>query len=76
MILDGSPEWQRYIFYAAAAFFVWEVWRGWRLGAVRGLLRLSALFCAWIGGSTAAGATGTVVAFFSKVPPLIAPGVA
>ena len=75
MILDGSSEWQRYIFYAAAAFLVWEVWRGWRLGAVRGLLRLSALFCAWIGGSTAAGATGTVVAFFSKVPPLIAPGV-
>jgi hypothetical protein len=76
MILDGSPEWQRYIFYAAAAFLVWEVWRGWRLGAVRGLLRLSAFFCAWIGGSTAAGATGTVVAFFSNVPPLVAPGVA
>jgi hypothetical protein len=76
MLLDGSPEWQRYIFIAATTFLVWEVWRGWKLGAVRGLLRLAALFCAWIGGSTAAGATGTVVAFFSKVPPLIAPGVA
>jgi len=76
MLLDGSPEWQRYIFIAATTFLVWEIWRGWRLGAVRGLLRLAALFCAWIGGSTAAGATGTVVAFFSKVPPLIAPGVA
>ena len=76
MLLDGSPEWQRYIFIAATLFLIWEVWRGWRLGAVRGLLRLAALFCAWIGGSTAAGATGTVVAFFSKVPPLIAPGVA
>lgn len=76
MILDGSTEWQRYILYTAAAILLWEVWRGWRLGAVRGLLRLAALFCAWIGGSTAAGATGTVVAFFSKVPPLIAPGVA
>jgi len=76
MLLDGSPEWQRYIFIAATTFLVWEVWRGWRLGAVRGLLRLAALFCAWIGGSTAAGATGTVVAFFSKVPPLIAPGIA
>ena len=76
MLLDGSPEWQRYIFLAATIFLIWEVWRGWRLGAVRGLLRLAALFCAWIGGSTAAGATGTIVAFFSKVPPLIAPGVA
>ncbi len=76
MLLDGSPEWQRYIFIAATIFLIWEVWRGWRLGAVRGLLRLAALFCAWIGGSTAAGATGTIGAFFSKVPPLIAPGVA
>ena len=76
MIVEGSAQWQQYIFIAAGLFLLWEVWRGWRLGAVRGLLRLAALFCAWIGGSAAAGATGTVVAFFSKVPPLIAPGVA
>ena len=76
MLLDGSPEWQRYLFYAATAFLIWEIWRGWRLGAVRGLLRLAALFCAWIGGTAAAGTTGTVLAFFSKVPPLIAPAVA
>jgi len=76
MILEGSPQWQQYIFIAASLFLLWEIWCGWRLGAVRGLLRLAALFCAWIGGSTAAGATGTVVAFFSKVPPLIAPAVA
>ena len=76
MILEGSAQWQQYIFIAASLFLLWEVCRGWRLGAVRGLLRLAALFCAWIGGSTAAGATGTVVAFFSKVPPLIEPGVA
>ena len=76
MILEGSSQWQQYIFIVAALFMLWELWRGWRLGAVRGLLRLAALFCAWIGGSTAAGATGTVVAFFSKVPPLIAPAVA
>ena len=76
MILEGSAQWQQYIFISASLFLLWELWRGWRLGAVRGLLRLAALFCAWIGGSTAAGATGTAVAFFSKVPPLIAPGVA
>jgi hypothetical protein len=75
MLLDGDPQWQRYLFFAATAFLIWEVWRGWRLGAVRGLLRLAALFCAWIAGTTAAGATGTVVAFFSKVPPLLAPAV-
>lgn len=76
MLLDGDPHWQRSLFYAATAFLIWEIWRGWRLGAVRGLLRLAALFCAWIGGTAAAGTTGTVLAFFSKVPPLIAPAVA
>ncbi len=76
MLLDGDPQWQRYLFYAATAFLIWEIWRGWRLGAVRGLLRLAALFCAWIAGTTTAGATGTVVAFFSKVPPLFAPAIA
>ena len=75
MLLDGDPQWQRWLFYAATAFLIWEIWRGWRLGAVRGLLRLAALFCAWIAGTTTAGATGTVVAFFSKVPPLFAPAV-
>lgn len=76
MIVEGSPDWQRYLFYAATAFLIWEIWRGWRLGAVRAVLRLAALFCAWIAGTTTAGATGTVVAFFSKVPPLFAPAIA
>lgn len=76
MLLAGDPQWQRYLFLAATLFLIWEIWRGWNLGAVRGLLRLAALFCAWVGGTTAAGATGTVIAFFSKVPPLIAPAVA
>ena len=44
MLLDGSPEWQRYIFIAATLFLIWEIWRGWKYGAVRGLLRLAALF--------------------------------
>jgi len=57
-------------------FLLWEIWRGWQLGLVRGLLRLAALFFAWVGGSAAAGTTGTVTAFFSKVPPLFAPVVA
>jgi hypothetical protein len=76
MPLDGSPEWQRYIFIAASLFLIWEIWRGWRLGAVRSLLRLTALFCAWAVGSGAAGVTGTILAFFSKTPPLLAPAIA
>jgi len=75
MLLDGSPEWQRYIFIAATLFLIWEIWRGWKYGAVRGLLRLAALFCAWIGGTTAAGATGTVIGFVTKEPPLLAPAI-
>jgi hypothetical protein len=76
MILSGSHQWQQYLFLTATLFLIYEFWRGWRLGAVRALLRLAALFCAWIGGSMAAGATGTFVAFFSKVPPLLAPAIA
>ena len=75
MLLDGSPEWQRYIFIAATLFLIWEIWRGWKYGAVRSLLRLAALFCAWIGGTTAAGATGTVIGFVTKEPPLLAPAI-
>jgi len=75
MLLDGSPEWQRYIFIAASVFLIWEIWRGWKYGAVRSLLRLAALFCAWIGGTTAAGATGTVIGFVTKEPPLLAPAI-
>ncbi|MEI6323588.1 MAG: hypothetical protein WCP60_10855 [bacterium] len=76
MILSGSQQWQNAIFAVATLFLLYELWRGWQLGAVRGMLRLAALFCAWIGGSMAAGATGTCVAFFSKVPPLFAPAIA
>lgn len=75
MLLDGSPEWQRYLFIAATLFLIWEIWRGWKFGAVRSLLRLAALFCAWIGGTTAAGATGTVIGFVTKTPPLLAPAI-
>lgn len=76
MILSGSQQWQHYIFAFATLFLLYEIWRGWQLGAVRGMLRLAALFCAWIGGSMAAGAAGTCVAFFSKIPPLFAPAIA
>ena len=76
MLPSGSSQWQQSIFIVASVFLLWEIYRGWRLGAVRGLLRLTALFCAWIGGSAVAGATGTAVALFSKVPPLLAPAVA
>ena len=75
MLLNGSPEWQRYLFIAATLFLIWEIWRGWKYGAVRGLLRLGALFCAWIGGTTAAGATGTIIGFVTKEPPLLAPAI-
>ncbi len=76
MIREGSAQWQHYIIIAASIFLLYQSWQGWRLGVVRGLLRFVALFCAWIGGSMVAGATGTCIAFFSKVPPLIAPAVA
>jgi len=75
MLLDGSPQWQQSIFLAATAVLILSVFQGWRLGVVRGLLGLASLFCAWIAGSAAAGMTGTVLAYVSKVPPLLAPAV-
>ena len=76
MMPAGSQQLQNILFGAAALFLLYEIWRGWQFGIVRGLLRLVALFCAWVGGSAAASATGTVLTFFSKVPPLLAPAVA
>ena len=75
MLLDGSPQWQHSIFLGATVVLILSIWQGWRLGVVRGLLCLASLFCAWIAGSAAAGMTGTVLAYVSKVPPLLAPAV-
>jgi hypothetical protein len=72
----GSQQLQNIIFGVAVLLLLYEIWRGWHLGVIRGLLRLVALLCAWVGGSAAAGATGTFLTFFSRVPPLIAPAVA
>ncbi len=76
MIIEGSQQWQNAIFGVAAFFLLYNVWRGWRLGVVCGVLRLAALFCAWIGGSGAAGVTATVMTFFTRQPPLLAPAIA
>ncbi len=75
-MIAGSLQWQQYFLIAAGLLLLWELWSGWKLGAMRGLLRLLALFCAWVGGTAAAGATGTILTFFSSVPPLLAPVVA
>lgn len=76
MTVSGSLQWQHDVFAVATLILLYEVWRGWQLGFVRGVLRLAALICAWIGGSMAAGATGSFLAFFSKVPPFLAPVIA
>jgi len=72
----GSVQLQNILFGVAVLFLLYELWRGWQFGVVRGIFRLLALCCAWMGGSAAAGATGTVLTLFSKVPPLLAPAVA
>jgi len=73
MIIEGSQQWQSVIFGVAGLFMLYNVWKGWRVGVVRGVLRLAALFCAWIGGSAASGVTGTLITFFTKETPLLAP---
>jgi hypothetical protein len=76
MILEGSRQWQSYIFLGAALYLLYQIWSGWRLGVVRGLMRFAVLICAWSGAKAAAGATGTLHPYFSQLPPLLVPGAA
>ncbi len=76
MILEGSQQWQNYIFLGAALYLLYQIWNGWRLGLVRGVMGFAVLICAWSGGKAAAGATGTLYPFFSQLPPLLVPAAA
>jgi len=57
----ASPTWQGALLLFAGALVLWEMWRGWRRGAVRALIHFSAFVLSGILGLMAGQATGFVV---------------
>ncbi|MBX9577217.1 MAG: hypothetical protein K2W97_01930 [Chthoniobacterales bacterium] len=67
-MIKPSAEWQHWIFIAALAWLLFEMWRGWRLGMIRGMVKIFLLIAAWIGASAAAAATSAALAVFFRTP--------
>ena len=67
-MIKPSAEWQHWIFIAALAWLLFEMWRGWRLGMIRGIVKIFLLIAAWIAASAAAGATSAALAVFFRTP--------
>jgi len=68
VIIKPSAEWQHWIFIAALAWLLFEMWRGWRLGMIRGIVKILLLIAAWMGASAAAAATSAALAIFFRTP--------
>ena len=67
-MLQPSAEWQHWIFIAGLAWLLFEMWRGWRLGMIRGMVKIFLLIAAWIGASAVAAATSAALAVFFRTP--------
>ena len=74
-MINPSAEWQHWIFIAALAWLLFEMWRGWRLGMVRGIVKIFLLIAAWIAASAAAAATSAALAVFFRTPSTLIPTV-
>ncbi|MFZ4115363.1 MAG: hypothetical protein ACOYK6_01415 [Chthoniobacterales bacterium] len=67
-----SSQWQDILLAASIAWLLFETWRGWRLGLIRGFLKFAALIAAWFAGSATAAAINIGLLFFFHAPsPLI-----
>lgn len=60
----ASPAWQATLFALAAAFLLWETWRGWRRGLVRSLLHFVAFVVSAVVGFGIGQALGKVLSQF------------
>ncbi len=74
-MIKPSAEWQHWIFIAALAWLLFEMWRGWRLGMIRGMVKIFLLIASWIGASAAAAATSAALAIFFHTPSTAIPTV-
>ena len=62
LILSPS-QWHMIILIGAGLWLLFEVWRGWKLGFFRGLLKFLALIVAWFAGSTIVATLSTLFIF-------------
>ncbi len=60
----ASPVWQVALFALAAAFLLWEVWRGWRRGLVRSLLHFVAFVVSAVVGFGIGQSVGSMISRF------------
>lgn len=72
MSILPSSEWQKIICIIAVTWLFFEIWRGWRLGFIRGFLKFIALMIAWFAGSATNALIHTLLMFlFHACSPLI-----
>jgi len=63
-----SAQWQQVILIIAGIWLLFEMWRGWQLGLIRGILRFMALLVAWFAGSATAAAMNALLLLFFQAP--------
>lgn len=75
MTISPSAEWQQIILMIAGAWLLFETWRGWQLGLIRGILRFLALIVAWFIGSATAATMSAALALFVHTPSPLIPAI-
>lgn len=72
-MIKPSAEWQQWIFMGALAWLLFEMWRGWQLGMIRGVVKIFLLIASWMGASAAAAASSAALAIFFRTPSTLIP---
>lgn len=73
LMIKPSAEWQHWIFIAALSWLLFEMWRGWKLGVIRGIVKIFLLIAAWMGASAAAAGTSAALAIVFRTPSTVIP---
>ncbi len=74
-LLQPSAQWQQILLVVALAWLLFEIWRGWKLGLIRGVIRLMNLFIAWFAGATIAAMTNAFLLLFVQRPSPLLPAI-
>ena len=74
MTILPSSEWQKILLIIAVIWLLIELWRGWRLGLIRGLLKFIALILAWFAGLAATSMIHALLLFLFHISSPLIPG--
>lgn len=75
-LIIPSSKWQTIICIFAVLWLLLEGLRGWRLGLIRGFLKILALLVAWLAGSATAATCNTALLLFFHAPSPLIPSIA